>query len=121
MYGVPGNVIEREVAAVRGEAYEMFRGLALPDLKLDALSHLGVHNALDTVQIEEGARAVGENPVTLSLRRDTGATVIAVVRDSVAMYTRDPDSRSEIDDTAVLVGDREALEKALPLFRAPRT
>ena len=121
MYGVPGNVIEREVAAVRGEAYEMFRGLALPDLKLDALSHLGVHSALDTVQIEEGARAVGENPVTLSLRRDTGATVIAVVRDSVAMYTRDPDSRFEIDDTVVLVGDREALEKALPLFRAPRT
>ena len=51
----------------------------------------------------------------------TGATVIAVVRDSVAMYTRDPDSRFEIDDTVVLVGDREALEKALPLFRAPRT
>ncbi|MBI3081608.1 MAG: cation:proton antiporter, partial [Gemmatimonadetes bacterium] len=51
LYGIPSNTIEREVAAVRGEHYGVLRGLALPGLKLDALKHLGVHAALDTVDV----------------------------------------------------------------------
>ncbi len=121
LYGVPRNVIEREIQAARGEYYEMFRGLALPDLRLDALRHLGVHGALDTVEVEHGAPAVGEDPVSMSLRRNTGAMVIAVIRDGVAYYTPDPDFRFQAGDTVVLVGDRESLERATPLFRAPPT
>lgn len=121
LYGVPGNVIQREIEAVRGEHYEMLRGLTLPDLRLDALRHLGVHAALDTVQVEEGATALGENPVTLSLRRATGATVIAVVRDGRALYTPDPAFRFQVGDTVVLVGDREALARATLLFRRGTT
>jgi CPA2 family monovalent cation:H+ antiporter-2 len=121
LYGVPRNVIEREVQAARGEYYEMFRGLALPDLRLDALRHLGVHGALDTVQVEDGARAVGEDPVSLSLRRTTGAIVIAVIRDGKPHYTPDPGFRFQSGDTVVLVGDRESLERATPLFRTAST
>ena len=118
LYGVPSNVIEREVRAIRGERYEMLRGLALPDLKLDALRHLGVHGALDTVEVEPGARAVDADPVSLELRRETGATVVAVVRDGVAHYTPDPSFRFQAGDTVVLVGDRPALERGIRAFRA---
>ncbi len=121
LYGVPSNVIEREVRAVRGEHYEMLRGLALPDLRLDALKHLGVRDALDSVQVEKGSIAVAENPVSLSLRRETGAMVIAVVRDGVAFYTPDPDFRFREGDTVVLVGDRPALQRAAAIFRAAVT
>ncbi len=117
MYGIPQNLIEREIVAIRGEQYEMLRGLALPDLRLDALKHLGIHTALDTVQVEAGAAAIGENPVTMELRRATGAMVIAVVRDGVARYTPDPSYRFRSGDTVVMVGDREALDRATALFR----
>lgn len=117
LYGVPRNVIDREVRAVRGERYEMLRGLTLPDLQLDALKHIGVHDALDTIQVEPGARAVGENPVSLSLRRETGAIVLAVIRDGVARYTPDPDFRFQPGDTVVLMGDQQSLERAAQVFR----
>lgn len=118
LYGVPGNAIQREVAAVRGEQYELLRGLTIPDLRLGALAHLGVHGAMDTVLIEEGAPAVGEDPISLRLRRETGATVIAVVRDGVPYYTPDPEFRFRSGDTVVLVGDRESLERGIRAFRA---
>ena len=118
LYGIPSNTIEREVAAVRGEHYGVLRGLALPGLKLDALKHLGVHAALDTVEVEEGARAIGESPTTLDLRRETGTTLIAVVRDGKALYTPDPEFRFRAGDTVVLVGQGEALVNACGVFRA---
>ncbi len=117
LYGVPRNVIDREVRAVRGERYEMLCGLTLPDLQFDALKHIGVHDALDTIQVEPGARAVGENPVSLSLRRETGAIVLAVIRDGVARYTPDPDFRFQPGDTVVLMGDQQSLERAAQVFR----
>ncbi|MBI2403783.1 MAG: cation:proton antiporter [Gemmatimonadetes bacterium] len=99
LYGIPSNTIEREVAAVRGEHYGVLRGLTLPGLKLDALKHLGVHAALD-------------------LRRETGATLIAVVRDGKAFYTPDPEFRFRAGDSVVLVGQGEALARACGMFRA---
>ena len=118
LYGVPRNAIEREVQTVRDEHYEMFRRLQLPDLKLDALKHFDVHAALETVEVEEGARAIGENPRSLNLREETGVTVIAVIRDGVALYTPDPEARFQPGDTVVLIGDREALRRGTQVFRA---
>jgi CPA2 family monovalent cation:H+ antiporter-2 len=119
LYGVAGNVVEREVTAVRGEAYEALRGLSMPDLRPEALEHYGVQAALDTVEIEPGARAVGENPVSLSLRRETGASVIAAVRGEEVYHAPNPEFRFEAGDVVVLVGDREARENAAALFRSP--
>ena len=118
-YEVPSNTIRREVDAVRSEHYSMLRGEPHPNLQLDTLKHLGIHNALDLVQVEEGARALGENANTLNLRRETGATLIAVVRDGKALYRRDPTFQFRVGDTAVLVGEQKALERGGTLFRAP--
>jgi CPA2 family monovalent cation:H+ antiporter-2 len=117
LYGVASNVVAREVKTARGEHYEMLRGLAMPDLQLD-LRQLGVHAALDTVEIERDSPAVGGNPVSLRLRERTGATVIAVVRDGTPLYNPDPHFSFAIGDTVVLVGQRPALERAVRLFRA---
>ena len=118
-YEVPSNTIRREVDAVRSEHYSMLRGESRPDLQLDTLKHLGIHSALDLVQVEEGAAAVGGNPSTLNLRRDTGATLVAVVRDGKAFYKRDDTFQFRVGDTAVLVGEQDALERGAALFRSP--
>jgi len=118
LYGVPANLIEREVHAVRGEEYEVLRGLALPDLRLESLKHLGLHTAVETVQIEPGAKAIGESPVSLSLRRTTGATVVAAIRDDRTYHAPDPDFRFEAGDVVVFAGSADALAAAAKLFRA---
>ena len=116
-YELPAARIARELDAVRREHYGLLRGAAAPDLKLDTLKHLGIHEALELVEVEEGAAAVGESARTLDLRRRTNAIQVAVVRDGVPMYRRDEAFRYRVGDTAVLVGDREALDAAAALFR----
>lgn len=116
-YEIPSNTIEHEVERARGEQYEFLRGVSTPDLRLDALRHLRIHTALDLVEVEDGARALGESPTTLNLRHATGAIVIAVIRNGVALYTPDPEFRFHTGDTAVLVGNRDALSRAGALFR----
>ena len=116
-YEIPTNTIHRELDAVRNEHYRVLREGSLADLKLDALRHLGIHGALDVVEVEDGAAALGENSTSLNLRRVTGAIVIAVVRSGKALYRRDPAFNFRAGDAVVLVGDREALEAAARLFK----
>ena len=117
-YEIPTNTIHREIEAVRSEHYRMLREDSLAALKLDALRHLGIHAALDLLEVEEGAPAVGESPASLNLRKTTGAMVIAVVRSGKAHYPPDPGFTFFAGDAVVLVGDRGALEKGAEVFRA---
>ena len=116
-YEIPQRSIAHELEAVRSEHYGLLRGTAAPNLKLDALKHLGIHDALELVELEDGAAAVGKSATTLDLRRRTGAIQVAVVRGGRPMYRRDPAFRYQPGDTAVLVGEREALNRAAALFR----
>ncbi|MFQ6046500.1 MAG: cation:proton antiporter [Gemmatimonadales bacterium] len=117
-YRIPVNTISAELDALRAEHYGILRGIPKEALHLDDLRYLGVHHALDLVEVEEGSRAVGENPVTLNLRNTTGATVVAVVRQGVAYYAPDPSFRFQPGDTVVIVGTAPALERGSEPFRA---
>ena len=116
-YRIPINLIWQEAETVRTEHYGLLRGTAKPNLRLDAIKHLGIHDALELVEIAEGARVTGMNATSLELRRRTGAVQIAVVRDGHPFYRRDPDFHYEAGDTVVLVGDRESLDRAIALFQ----
>jgi len=118
-YEVPSNVIGREIEAARTELYGMAIGGAGVEGHLERLARLGVHHGVEIVEIERGAAAVGTNPVTLNLRRETGASVIAVVRDDAVLYTPDPGFRFRAGDTVLLAGDDEALAKGRAAFLAP--
>ena len=72
-YRIPVNRIWQETATVRKEHYGLFRGTAEPDLRLDAMKHLGIHDALELVEIEDGANVIGMSATSLRLRRRTGA------------------------------------------------
>ena len=99
--------------------WRSLRGLALPDLRLESLKHLGLHTAVETVQVEAGARAIGNSPVGLALRNTTGATVVAAIRNDRTYHAPDPGFRFEEGDIVVLTGSAEALAAASQVFRAP--
>lgn len=117
-FEIPSNVIAREVEAARVELYGMALGTAAGESQLEALAQLGIHHALEIVEVEPGARAVGASPVTLHLRHVTGATVIAVVRQGTVLHNPDPTHRFDVGDTVFLVGDDDALLAARALFVA---
>jgi len=116
-YQIPPARIAHELEAVRSEHYGLLRGRSHPDLRLDALAHLGIHDAIQLNEVEAGADAVGNSATSLDLRRATGVVQIAVIRGGEPRYLREPDFRYEVGDTAVLVGGRDALDRAAELFR----
>ena len=116
-YEIPINRIWREVESVRREHYGLLRGKAAPDLRLDALQHLGIRDAIELVEVEQRAAAIGGSATSLELRRRTGAVQLAVIRDGRPIYRRAPDFHYRAGDTVVLVGNPASLERALKLFR----
>jgi len=119
-YGVEVNRIRRLVDEVRGDHYGMFltRERSVTTRIGDALAPLGERVRLQTVVVEAGALAVKRSPVSLGLRKTTGATVIAVVRAGAVTYSPEPTTEFEEGDEVLLVGDAGALEKARTLFEA---
>lgn len=118
-YEIPVNRIWRELESVRAEHYGLFRDRPHPDLRLDALKHLGVHDALELVEVETFAAAVDETASTLDLRKSTGAVQVALVRDGRPIYERSTETRYRAGDTVALIGDRKSLDAALRVFRSP--
>jgi CPA2 family monovalent cation:H+ antiporter-2 len=115
-YRIPMNTIATEMDAVRAEHYGLLRGVPKHILRLDQLRFLGIHHALELFEVEPGSRADGESPVSLRLRAETGATVVAVVREGQAYYNMDADSKFQAGDTVVVVGASPTLVKARDVF-----
>lgn len=116
-YEIPSNVIEREVYAARMEQYgQALGGSEGPALALDALAGLGVHRAIEILEVEHGSAAEGEHPAALDLRARTGATVVAIERDGEAHVAPAPDFRFHAGDRVVLVGDPESRGVAHAVF-----
>jgi CPA2 family monovalent cation:H+ antiporter-2 len=118
-YGVSGSTIRQQIDQARRDHYEVFHRRArtyghLTDL---AVTH-GVEVSVETQEVAVDSKAIGKNPVTMALRRLTGATVIAVIRGHEVIYEPRKDFRFAAGDAVVLVGVTGSLEKAMTLFRA---
>ena len=115
-YEIPLNTIDREVQAARLEHYGLHAEGGTAEFRLDALANLGVHRAIEMVEVEKGSLAVGGHPVAMDLRGKTGATVVAVVRGTNVFYTPDPDFSFSVGDTVLLIGEEDAQNRAREMF-----
>ena len=109
---LPRNVIDLQVSLIRRDGYEMLRGLDLPRQSLRDVQDLLVAALTETYRIEEKSPAAGRSIRELRLRRETGVTIVAVVRDGKPTANPDPSFVLEAGDIAVLLGNHAALEKA---------
>ncbi len=115
-YLIPHNEIEKFVAEIRSDNYEMFRGLAkkeitFSDLKL-SLADLEIRN----FRIIQGAPVDGKTLAQMELRKKYGVTVLAIGRDNQIHYNPDPDATLHANDIVILLGKPDRIAAALPLF-----
>ncbi|MGE5173707.1 MAG: cation:proton antiporter [Betaproteobacteria bacterium] len=115
-YHVPSNVIANQIQIVRFGGYKMLRGLSLDQENIGRVAALFVGATVDHIQIGPDAPASGKTLRDLGIRKNTGATVIAIARNGEAITNPGPDFSLQSDDIVVLLGAHADLDKATDLL-----
>ncbi|HYV03845.1 MAG TPA: cation:proton antiporter [Blastocatellia bacterium] len=111
-FGIARQAINREIEEIRREGYQMLRLPSLSTVELgDIAGALGAAST-ETLVIGRGDFACGKTLNQLDLRRITGATVVAVIRDSQTEINPGGEFKLETDDIVVLLGSPEQIEMA---------
>lgn len=118
-FRIPRNVISLQVDLIRKEHYGTLRGLRLEGKRLDELSKFLAGTTTDTFMVMEGSPAVGKTLDEIELRKRSGVTVIAAVRNGQSLLNPGADFRVEAGDVLVLVGSHKALDEAMQLLSPP--
>lgn len=117
-YGFARNVIESQIERVRRQGYEMLRSPALPP-PVDKVAKLGL--ALDaasteTIMLTDDSPVIGRTLGELDLRGQSGATVIAVVRDGETKISPGASYSLNVGDTVVILGSPGKIDRAKTIF-----
>ena len=118
-FDVPRNVLGSQIAAVRAGGYGMFRGQSSGSSETmeDLLKVLQL-TATQTFYLPKDSKAIGKSISELDLRNQTGASIIAIVRDRKPVTNPPPDFVFRLSDVVVMVGAHEELKKARKLMDA---
>lgn len=119
-YGVARHAIQRHVSEVRSEGYQMLRSPSVPLVSMSEIAEALGAAATETLLLEEGSPAVGRTIGELELRRRTGATVVAVVRDGLTDVNPGSEFRFEAGDIVVLLGAPEQIDRTVEQINAAR-
>jgi len=123
-YGVPRDALVKHARRIRTERYEVFRpeGRQSPGQKKDepeALAGLKSYLSAAEVQIcslPPRAAAAGRTLRELDMRRRTGSTVLAVMRDGSLTPAPPADMRLEVGDSLVMVGKPDQIGSAIAML-----
>lgn len=117
-YGVARNIIDEQTEKIRGQAYMMLRSPSvLPQIKMSNLN-ASLHAATtETLKLNENSPAIGKNLGQIDLRGQTKVTIIAVLRDGDTFVNPGADYGLQENDTLVLLGESEKIEKAINVLQ----
>lgn len=104
----------RKLGALLGGAYFQPTVIESMDMVLESLS-------IEWVKVDEASPLAGHTIAELQIRKRTGASVTAILREGAAVPNPQPDHRIERDDTLMVVGTREQVQRFLELFTRPGT
>jgi CPA2 family monovalent cation:H+ antiporter-2 len=115
-YHIPSNVIANQIQLVRLGGYKMLRGLSLDQENIGRIAALFAGATVDNIQIQPESPAAGKTLRELDIRKNTGATVIAVARNGEAITNPGPEFTLQTDDIVVLLGAHADLDRAVDLL-----
>jgi CPA2 family monovalent cation:H+ antiporter-2 len=117
-YHVPRNVIRAQTRVLRGEGYRMLRAPSLDRTVSQAVMDALAAGTTDLYLLDAESAVPGRSLRELDLRRRSGATVIAVVRDGTSHLNPEPDLSLAGGDCLVLMGSHQEIDRAFDLLEA---
>jgi TrkA domain protein len=99
----------RKLGALLGGAYFQPTVIESMDMVLESLT-------IEWVKVDAASPLTGHTIAELEIRQRTGASVTAILRGGAAIPNPQPDQRIERDDTLMVVGTREQVQRFLDLF-----
>jgi CPA2 family monovalent cation:H+ antiporter-2 len=112
-YSVPESRIREQAEEARRDHYELLRERGTHFTRVDGyLSPFASRLELKTVTIRSGTLGAGATIESIDLRRQSGANIVATIRQGVVEYDIDDDTQVLPGDELVLIGEPTALEKA---------
>jgi CPA2 family monovalent cation:H+ antiporter-2 len=112
-YGIARHVIQRQVAAIRSEGYQMLRMPSLPIVDMSEIADALKSASTETLFVEPDSMAIGKTIGELKLRKVTGVTIIAITRDGRTEINPGPETTIQAEDVLVLLGGAEQIDRAI--------
>lgn len=111
-YRIPGNVISSQVAFVRQNGYRVLREEYAPEKGAERLMDFLKESVTDTFLIKKDSKMAGKTLTEADLKKETGATVLAVIRENKSFINPELDFCVKDGDVLVLIGSHAQLDKA---------
>jgi CPA2 family monovalent cation:H+ antiporter-2 len=118
-YLIPRDEIERFIAVVRSDGYEMFRSLSKEPASFPGLRRHLPDVEIVTLRVFKRAPAVRKTLDQIGLRRKYGITLLAVRRNSQMLSNPDGDTHLCAGDLLVVIGPPDKIAGAMDLFNDP--
>ncbi len=115
-YLLPREDIERMVAEVRADGYEMFRSLSKASASFSDLK-LQLHDIdISTFRIPKGSPLIGKTLAQIDLRKNYGLSVVAIRRESQILSNPGADMLLQSNDVLFVLGASEKISEAFSIF-----
>ncbi|MBW2648628.1 MAG: potassium transporter KefB, partial [Deltaproteobacteria bacterium] len=118
-YLIPKDEIEKLVAEVRSDSYEMFRSLSKETASFSDLNLQLPDVEISTLRIAERSPLVGKSLAEIELRKKYGVTVLAVRRESQILSNPDVDILFYANDVLFVLGTPEKVAGVASLSQNP--
>ncbi|MEA1971228.1 MAG: cation:proton antiporter [Thermodesulfobacteriota bacterium] len=118
-YLIPKDEIEKLVAEVRSDGYEMFRSLSKDTLSFSDLDLQLPDVEISTLRIAEKSPLVGKSLDEIELRKKYGVTVLAVRRESQILSNPDVDMLFYANDVLFVLGPPDKVAEVAGLSQNP--
>ena len=112
-YGIARHVIQRQVAAIRNEGYQMLRVPSLPVVDMNEIAEALKSASTETLFVEADSFAVGKTIGELGLRKKTGVSIIAITREGHTEINPGPETKIRAEDVLVLLGGTGQIDLAI--------
>ncbi len=117
-YLIPREEIEKLVAQVRSDGYEMFRSLSIGDGNYGRLTVKVPEITINTMHVCSNAKINGKTAVEISFEQKYGVTLLAVSRENQTFSKFTPDFIFKENDILFLLASAEKLLKVSGLFNS---
>ncbi|MFQ3574378.1 MAG: TrkA C-terminal domain-containing protein, partial [Thermodesulfovibrionales bacterium] len=108
-YHVPLNVIHEYIDTVRSDNYEVLRTTGLPQKGILDRHKFISELLTETFLVKQGSAVSGFSIRDLNIRKETGATIIAIKRDNKVIQNPAPEVILQPNDILLLIGTKDQI------------